>query len=60
MIDEDLRQRMEAAYLHGNKKLALELSQELDEQVAKEQNRKLLKGMQRSSQIDVLISKEQY
>jgi hypothetical protein len=41
MIDDDLKTRMEAAYLAGDGKLALELSQQLDEQVTKEQNKKL-------------------
>lgn len=39
MISEDLRKRMEEAYLAGNKEEALRLSQELDKQVVEEQGR---------------------
>jgi hypothetical protein len=40
MIDDELKKIMEAAYLSGDKELALDLSQQLDEQVVKEQNKK--------------------
>ena len=39
MINEDLRKRMEEAYMSGDKELALKLSQELDVQVVEEQRR---------------------
>jgi hypothetical protein len=54
MIDVELKQRMEAAYLSGDKKLALDLSQQLDEQVVKEQRNKYSQEVGRINNLTIL------